>query len=150
MTTTTSRAETDGGGGARESPLFSITQQGKNCIPKPKKVAAEVLDDDPNRVKSSSPFKGQIDLNIQPEREEELSPGSDSGSMMRLLQDATDILPETVKHVDLRWEPPAVFLSICTHINPWLFTKGAGIRNQYPLFSEVDVKVVHFRSSPAD
>ncbi|KAI4296631.1 hypothetical protein L6164_036576 [Bauhinia variegata] len=50
-------------------------------------------DDDPNRVKSSasaSPFKGQIDLNIQPEREEELSPGSDSGSMMKLLHDATE------------------------------------------------------------
>ncbi|KAE8716006.1 hypothetical protein F3Y22_tig00110156pilonHSYRG00171 [Hibiscus syriacus] len=60
--------------------------------PKTKKVATEGSDNDPNRVKSSiSPFKGQIDLNIQPEREEELSPGSDSGSMMRLLQDATDI-----------------------------------------------------------
>ncbi|XP_068497031.1 B3 domain-containing protein Os07g0563300-like isoform X1 [Phaseolus vulgaris] len=46
-------------------------------------------DDDPNRIKSSaSPFKGQIDLNIQPEREEELSPGSDSGGMMKLLHDA--------------------------------------------------------------
>ncbi|KAK9267351.1 hypothetical protein L1049_009776 [Liquidambar formosana] len=53
-------------------------------------VVNEGSDDDPNRRKSStSPFKGQIDLNIQPEREEELSPGSDSGSMMRLLQDAT-------------------------------------------------------------
>ncbi|KAJ7968470.1 B3 domain-containing protein [Quillaja saponaria] len=47
-------------------------------------------DDDPNRLRSSaSPFKGQIDLNIKPEREEELSPGSDFGSMMMLLQDAT-------------------------------------------------------------
>ncbi|XP_039064717.1 B3 domain-containing protein Os07g0563300-like [Hibiscus syriacus] len=60
--------------------------------PKPKKVATKGSDEDPNRVKSStSPFKVQIDLNIQPEREEELSPGSHSGSMMRLLQDATDI-----------------------------------------------------------
>ncbi|XWS15671.1 hypothetical protein CRYUN_Cryun34aG0021900 [Craigia yunnanensis] len=59
--------------------------------PNPKKVVSEGSEDDPNRVKSStSPFKGQIDLNIQPEREEELSPGSDSGSMMRLLQDATE------------------------------------------------------------
>ncbi|KAI3456328.1 hypothetical protein Pfo_012991 [Paulownia fortunei] len=36
--------------------------------------------DEPNGRKSStSPLKGQIDLNIQPEREEDLSPGSDSG-----------------------------------------------------------------------
>ncbi|XVF40584.1 hypothetical protein PTKIN_Ptkin01aG0125600 [Pterospermum kingtungense] len=62
-----------------------------NSSPNPKKVVSEGSDDDPNRIKSStSPFKGQIDLNIQPEREEELSPGSDSGSMMRLLQDATE------------------------------------------------------------
>ena len=47
-------------------------------------------DDDPNRIKSPTlPFKGQIDLNIQPEREEELSPRSDSGSM-KLLHDATE------------------------------------------------------------
>lgn len=39
---------------------------------------------------TSSPFKGQIDLNIQPEREEELSPGSDHVSTMKLLQDATE------------------------------------------------------------
>ncbi|GKV30934.1 hypothetical protein SLEP1_g39697 [Rubroshorea leprosula] len=59
--------------------------------PKPKKVVSEGSDDDPSKKKSSSsPFKGQIDLNIQPEREEEPSPGSDSSSMMRLLQDATE------------------------------------------------------------
>ncbi|KAG8634450.1 B3 domain-containing protein Os07g0563300 isoform X3 [Manihot esculenta] len=57
--------------------------------PNKKKVVSEGSDDDPNRSKSStSPFKGQIDLNIQPEREEELSPGSDCGSMMKMLQDA--------------------------------------------------------------
>ena len=39
---------------------------------------------------TSSPFKGQIDLNIQPEREEELSPGSDHVNTMKLLQDATE------------------------------------------------------------
>ena len=50
----------------------------------------ELSDDDLNLTKSStSPFKGQIDLNIQPEREDELSPGSDSGGMMKLLHDAT-------------------------------------------------------------
>ncbi|KAF2305095.1 hypothetical protein GH714_001766 [Hevea brasiliensis] len=60
--------------------------------PNKKKVVSEGSDDDPNRIKSStSPFKGQIDLNIQPEREEELSPGSDSGSMMKMmLQDASE------------------------------------------------------------
>ncbi|XP_022723532.1 B3 domain-containing protein Os07g0563300-like isoform X2 [Durio zibethinus] len=62
-----------------------------NSSPNVKKVVSEGSDNDPNRVKSStSPFKGQIDLNIQPEREEELSPGADSGSMMRLIQDATE------------------------------------------------------------
>ena len=48
-------------------------------------------DEDPNKNKpSTSPFKGQIDLNMQPEREDELSPGSDSGSMMKNLQDTGD------------------------------------------------------------
>lgn len=62
-----------------------------NCSPKQIREINEVSDDEPNKMKSSSsPFKGQIDLNIQPEREEELSPGSDSGSMMKLLQDATE------------------------------------------------------------
>lgn len=63
-----------------------------NSGPNKKKVVNEGSDDDPNKRKSltTSPFKGQIDLNIQPEREEESSPGSDSGSMMRLLQDATE------------------------------------------------------------
>ncbi|XP_024018896.1 B3 domain-containing protein Os07g0563300 isoform X2 [Morus notabilis] len=60
-------------------------------IPKQPKIVCEVLDDEPSKVKTStSPFKGQIDLNIQPEREEELSPCSDSGDMMKLLQDATE------------------------------------------------------------
>lgn len=60
-------------------------------IPKQPKIVCEVLDDEPGKVKTStSPFKGQIDLNIQPEREEELSPCSDSGDMMKLLQDATE------------------------------------------------------------
>lgn len=62
-----------------------------NSSPSQKKVGNEGSDEDPNRLKSSSsPFKGQIDLNMQPEKEEELSPGSDSGGMMRLLQDAND------------------------------------------------------------
>ncbi|KAG1347182.1 B3 domain-containing protein [Cocos nucifera] len=37
---------------------------------------------------SPSPLKAQIDLNIQPEREEEPSPKSDAGGMMKLLRDA--------------------------------------------------------------
>ncbi|XP_062160615.1 B3 domain-containing protein Os07g0563300-like isoform X2 [Alnus glutinosa] len=61
-----------------------------NSSPKHIREVNDVSDDEPNRMKSSSPFKGQIDLNIKPERDEELSPGSDSGSMMKLLQDATD------------------------------------------------------------
>ncbi|KAK7302699.1 hypothetical protein RJT34_13595 [Clitoria ternatea] len=60
--------------------------------PNQNKEGNDGSDDDPNRIKLSaaSPFKGQIDLNIQPEREEELSPGSDSGGMMKLLHDATE------------------------------------------------------------
>lgn len=61
-----------------------------NSSPKHIREVNDVSDDEPNKMKSSSPFKGQIDLNIQPEREEELSPGSDSGSMMKLLHHATD------------------------------------------------------------
>ncbi|KAG5131215.1 hypothetical protein JHK84_037612 [Glycine max] len=59
--------------------------------PNQNKEGNDGSDDDPSRIKSSaSPFKGKIDLNIQPEREEELSPGSDSGGMMKLLHDATE------------------------------------------------------------
>ncbi|KAA8515337.1 hypothetical protein F0562_018433 [Nyssa sinensis] len=65
-----------------------------NSSPNQKMVTCEDPDNDTSRRKSSlSPFKGQIDLNIQPEREEELSPGSDSGGTMRLIQDATESFP---------------------------------------------------------
>lgn len=77
---------------ADDEPL-SCSKTGNNS-PSEKKVVSEGSDDDSNRMKSStSPFKGQIDLNIQPEREDELSPGSDSGSIVRLIQDATDKYP---------------------------------------------------------
>ncbi|KAJ0083135.1 hypothetical protein Patl1_10867 [Pistacia atlantica] len=63
----------------------------KIAVPNQKKIVSEGSDDDSNRMKSStSPFKGQIDLNIQPEREEELSPGADSVNVMALIQDATE------------------------------------------------------------
>ncbi|KAL5986860.1 hypothetical protein ACLOJK_015194 [Asimina triloba] len=55
------------------------------------KTIANGDEDDSSKRKSASPFKGHIDLNIQPEREEEPSPVSDSGNMMRLLRDATDL-----------------------------------------------------------
>ncbi|KAK6124420.1 hypothetical protein DH2020_041840 [Rehmannia glutinosa] len=43
--------------------------------------------DEPNGAKSSSsPLKGQIDLNIQPEREDDLSPGSDSAGPMKIFR----------------------------------------------------------------
>lgn len=45
--------------------------------------------DDSSVKPSTSPFKGQFDLNIQPEREDELSPHSDSNNIMKMLQDAT-------------------------------------------------------------
>ena len=47
-------------------------------------------DDDPEkRIMLPSPLKAQIDLNIQPEREEEPSPIADAGSMMKPFADAT-------------------------------------------------------------
>ncbi|XP_011001124.1 PREDICTED: B3 domain-containing protein Os07g0563300-like isoform X2 [Populus euphratica] len=74
-----------------DEPSPSSNTGSESGSPNKKKTVSEGSDDDPNRMKSStSPFKGQIDLNIQPEREDELSPGSDSGGMMRMLQDATE------------------------------------------------------------
>lgn len=60
--------------------------------PNHKMGSNEGSDDEPNKQKISiSPFKNQIiDLNIQPEREEELSPASESIGMMKLLQDTTE------------------------------------------------------------
>ncbi|KAI9120796.1 hypothetical protein K1719_007829 [Acacia pycnantha] len=64
---------------------------GDSGSPNQNREGNEGSDEDPNKTKSSaSPFKGQIDLNIQPEREEELSPSSDSGSMIKLLHNATE------------------------------------------------------------
>ncbi|KAL0363320.1 UNVERIFIED_CONTAM: B3 domain-containing protein [Sesamum calycinum] len=48
------------------------------------------LDDANGRKSSTSPLKGQIDLNIQPDREDELSPSSDSGAMKHLLPGSAD------------------------------------------------------------
>ncbi|KAK9092363.1 hypothetical protein Syun_027274 [Stephania yunnanensis] len=48
------------------------------------------LDEDYGKKKQISPFKGQIDLNIQPEREDEPPALLDSGGMMKLLRDATN------------------------------------------------------------
>lgn len=61
-----------------------------NSSPSHKMVINVSRVDDPINMKSStSPFKGQIDLNIQPERDEDLSPVSDSGDIRRVLQYAT-------------------------------------------------------------
>lgn len=69
----------------------TVTSSNAGSSPKRNIDIHEISDDDPGKVKpSTSPFKGQIDLNIQPEREEELSPGSDSGGMMKLIHDATE------------------------------------------------------------
>ncbi|XAR66394.1 hypothetical protein NMG60_11012616 [Bertholletia excelsa] len=61
-----------------------------NNSPKQKVAVNEDSDGDSNKTKASFSFKGQIDLNIQPERDEELSPRSDSGGAMRFLRDATE------------------------------------------------------------
>ena len=74
-----------------EDHIRIITSEG-NISPNRKMVSTEVPNDDPSRMRSSapSPFKGQIDLNIQPERDEELSPGSYSDGVTRMLQDAAE------------------------------------------------------------
>lgn len=58
-----------------------------------KRVTSHVgSDGDLNKLKTSdSPFRGQIDLNIQPEREDEMSAGSDPGGGTKIepLDDAT-------------------------------------------------------------
>ncbi|CAL9772197.1 unnamed protein product [Musa acuminata subsp. burmannicoides] len=67
------------------------TELGVNKSPRKAMTNDEGISDEglERRRASQSPLKApQIDLNIQPEREEEPSPKSDSGSMMRLLQDA--------------------------------------------------------------
>ncbi|KAM7262621.1 hypothetical protein ACFE04_000304 [Oxalis oulophora] len=57
------------------------------------------LPDDKGKSANTSPYKGQIDLNMQPERDDELSPGSDCGNMIRLLHDASDKLIKQQKLV---------------------------------------------------
>ncbi|XP_019418888.1 PREDICTED: B3 domain-containing protein Os07g0563300-like isoform X2 [Lupinus angustifolius] len=72
-----------------DSLPFSNT--GDSSSPNQNKEGNDGSDDDPIQIISStSPFKGQIDLNIQPEREEGFSPHSDSGGM-KYLHDATDM-----------------------------------------------------------
>ncbi|KAK1368520.1 Zinc finger-type transcription factor [Heracleum sosnowskyi] len=62
-----------------------------NCSSSHEAVTNAGFGHDPYKKKfSESPFKGQIDLNRQPEREEDMSPFSDSGGMVRLLQNATE------------------------------------------------------------
>ncbi|XP_006347122.2 B3 domain-containing protein Os07g0563300 isoform X3 [Solanum tuberosum] len=57
--------------------------------------------DDPNylteKKSSASPFKGEFDLNAKPERDDELSPGSDSGSMIRIIKRAAE---QYVRHCE--------------------------------------------------
>ncbi|KAF9672280.1 hypothetical protein SADUNF_Sadunf11G0025000 [Salix dunnii] len=74
-----------------DDPSPSSNAGSASGSPNKKKAVSEGSDDDPNRMKSSaSPFKGQIDLNIKPEREDELSPGSDSGGTKKMLQGASE------------------------------------------------------------
>ncbi|XP_019425638.1 PREDICTED: B3 domain-containing protein Os07g0563300-like isoform X1 [Lupinus angustifolius] len=68
---------------------------GDSSSPNQNKDGNDGSDEDPVQIKSStSPFKGQIDLNIRPEREEEFSPLSDSSGMMKLPHDTTDMYPK--------------------------------------------------------
>ncbi|KAF5186556.1 B3 domain-containing protein [Thalictrum thalictroides] len=67
-------------------PTSSNTNSGVN----PEMVVDGNADDDISCKKASSPFKGGIDLNIQPEREDESSPVSGSGSI-RFVRDTPDL-----------------------------------------------------------
>ncbi|XP_043689046.1 B3 domain-containing protein Os07g0563300-like [Telopea speciosissima] len=72
-----------------DPPLSSNTSNSSSNPKHP--LVTETVDEDPYRKRPfSSPLKGQIDLNIQPEREDETSPASDSCSIMRLFHDATE------------------------------------------------------------
>ncbi|XP_022886319.1 B3 domain-containing protein Os07g0563300-like isoform X2 [Olea europaea var. sylvestris] len=63
---------------------------GKSSLHQDEERQVACLDDPDERKSSVSPLKGQIDLNIQPEREDDLSPGSDLGAMKCLLVDAAE------------------------------------------------------------
>ncbi|CAI9787914.1 unnamed protein product [Fraxinus pennsylvanica] len=71
-----------------DTDTYLSSDTGKNCLNQEEASQGGCLDDPNERKSSVSPLKGQIDLNIQPERED-LSPCSDSGAMKRLLEDAT-------------------------------------------------------------
>ena len=51
-------------------------------------LAPPLVEEEIRKVVPSPIKTPQIDLNIQPDREEEPSPVSDAGNLMRLLQDA--------------------------------------------------------------
>ncbi|CAL0313950.1 unnamed protein product [Lupinus luteus] len=66
-------------------------REGSDGNPNWKREGSDGSNDDPNQIKSTAlSFKGQIDLNIPPEREEELSPCSNFGGMMKVLHGATE------------------------------------------------------------
>ncbi|XP_019055852.1 PREDICTED: B3 domain-containing protein Os07g0563300-like [Nelumbo nucifera] len=69
-----------------------VSSNARNSSPNQKQSENGVSEEDSNRKKPScSPLKGQIDLNIQPEREDEPPSVSESASMLRMIQDATDM-----------------------------------------------------------
>ncbi|XP_068639540.1 B3 domain-containing protein Os07g0563300-like isoform X2 [Aristolochia californica] len=97
----------------------------------------EGVNEDLRNEATSSPLKGQIDLNIQPEREEESSPVSDSGSMLRLLQDATDMYFRHQRSVDLNGNRD----SVATQIEPVVSVKEKPIEGGSKLDEERDAVV---------
>lgn len=70
---------------------YTVTEAG-NITPTPGEVRKIACFDYHNGRESSSPLllKGQIDLNIQPEREEDFSPVSESGTPRQLHPPATE------------------------------------------------------------
>lgn len=74
-----------------DTDTYLSNDTGKSSLNQEEASQGACLDDHNERKSSVSPLKGQIDFNIQPESEEDLSPGSNFGAMKRLLEDATEI-----------------------------------------------------------
>ncbi|CAA2982566.1 B3 domain-containing Os07g0563300-like isoform X4 [Olea europaea subsp. europaea] len=74
-----------------DTDTYLSNDTGKSSLNQEEASQGACLDDPYERKSSVSPLKGQIDFNIQPEREEDLSPVSNFGAMKCLLEDATEI-----------------------------------------------------------
>ncbi|OVA13887.1 B3 DNA binding domain [Macleaya cordata] len=85
-----------------DDQLLMNSSNTNNSAPNPRMVNESADDDGNGKKMSSSPFKGGIDLNIQPEREDEPSPVSDSGGMTRCMSHGQpQMLASSDGHIEL-------------------------------------------------